>query len=385
MKILVLTTSFPRWRGDWAGSFVLDLAKSLSKRNDVTVLTPNFPGGKKNEKIGKIAVKRFDYFFPKGIQKVIYPDGLPNQVKKSILAKIELPFFFLAFIIHAIKETKNSDFLLCNWSLTGMAAENAKHFTGKKFGVILRGIDMKIIEGKGMLSELFINNLKKSNAVFVVTTEFLNPLKKLGVRNVFYAPNGIEKEIFDIPKKKAKKELGFGKEKIILFVGSLIERKGVKYLIEAMQGINAKLIIVGEGEEREILEKLAKKENVNAAFFGRIEKEKIPLWFSACDIFVLPSLYEGRPNALLEALASGKACIATEINGAKELVRNGHNGILVQPKNSKEINQKIKLLLKNKKLRAKFEKNAKDSVRKNILTWDESAKRYERLIGQIIQ
>ncbi|MFA5357639.1 MAG: glycosyltransferase family 4 protein [archaeon] len=381
MKILVLSTSFPRWKGDYFGVFVLELVKELAKKNSVKVLTPNFPKGKGAEKISGVEVRRFDYFFPRSAQKVIYPDGMPNQLKKSVLAKIEFPFFLGKFAAEAAKMAKTSDIILCNWALTGLIAEKSTDGRAKII-TVLRGSDMQLIEKKGFMSKILLNSLKKADAVCVVTNDFAEPLRKLGIKKVFFTPNGVDEREF-VPTKIARKKLGLGKEKIVLYMGSLIERKGVKYLIEAMKGVDAKLVIGGDGEEINFLKELAKAEGVDAKFLGQVPTDEMPLWISSCDVFVMPSLYEGRSNAVIRALMAGKATVATKIKGTKELIENGKTGYLVETKNPPALRKKIMFLLKNEKIRNRIGSNAKKIVLKKIPTWRESAKKYEKIFKAV--
>ena len=383
MKILSLTTSFPRNKKDHSGIFVLKLLETLSQKNDVTVVAPNFPEGKENEKFGKLKVKRFNYFFPKRFQKVIYPNEILTQLRISFFAKIGLPFFLLFFILKTIKESKNSEIVLCNWVFAGFIALIAGIITRKKYVVVLRGSDMKTIERGGLMSKIFSLVLKKSKAVCAVSKDITNTLKKYGV-DCNFTPNGLEHSKFNLNKKSSRKKLGLKDEIIVLYVGSFIKRKDVSTLLKAMEGVGAKLYLVGEGDEKEALEREATNLGLDVVFVGSKNPKEIKFWYGASDIFVLSSLYEGRPNVLMEAMASGNACIASNIKGSKELIDDGKSGYLFKKKDSKQLNKKINTLVKNKKLREKFGKNAKKNIKQIVPTWKDSAKNYETIISEIL-
>ncbi|MBI5794524.1 glycosyltransferase family 4 protein, partial [Candidatus Uhrbacteria bacterium] len=108
--------------------------------------------------------------------------------------------------------------------------------------------------------------------------------------------------------------------KTICFVGRLEKQKNLHALVEAMQGLGARLIVYGEGSLRESLEQQARGLHVNVEFRGRIANENLPTALNACEIFILPSLYEGNPKVLLEAMACGLPVIGTNVEGIREII-----------------------------------------------------------------
>ncbi|MCK5850204.1 MAG: glycosyltransferase family 4 protein [Kiritimatiellae bacterium] len=385
MKVLYLATSFSRRKGDAVVPFLYELALSLAKLTEVMVITPNSPGSNTEDFWDGFMIKRFNYFVPASSQRVVFPDGIPVQLKKSLLAKIQAPFFILCFLLNTIKASRKADVLLCNWALTGFLAMINRILSRKPYVVIVRGSDLGIMEKGGILGRLFISALKRADAVCAVAINQVTALTKLGVRDVAFVPNGINWSEFGEHKDLLGSELGLGDSKIVLFVGSLIDVKGVRYLIEAMSGINAKLVIVGDGYLLDDLREMARRLSVDTVFLGRISRTEIPKWFAVCDVFVLPSLSEGRPNVLIEALASGKACVASDIPGTRELIQNGENGFLTPPEDSEALKEKIKLLLENGELRGSFEGNAKESIADKVHTWDLCAKSYETILKRVVE
>jgi len=157
-------------------------------------------------------------------------------------------------------------------------------------------------------------------------------------------------------------------EFIIGYVGRLSKEKGIEYLLKAgeilkQQGRHIKIIIIGDGQEREFLECISLqsglKENVIFAGF-LIDVER---WLPAIDVFVLPSLTEGTPLALLEAMLCGIPVVASKVGGVPDIVKSGMNGILVQPGSAQEIADAISLLYDDKDVRLKFGKEAQATVK----------------------
>ena len=95
-KILVTTTTFPRWKNDTTARFVYDLSERLASRYKVLILAPHHKNAKKKEMMGKLEVRRFVYFKPEILQKLCYGGGIIPNMKSSFLAKIQMPFLILS-------------------------------------------------------------------------------------------------------------------------------------------------------------------------------------------------------------------------------------------------------------------------------------------------
>ena len=185
-----------------------------------------------------------------------------------------------------------------------------------------------------------------------------------------------------------KRKLKRGRVKNILFVGRLAEKKGVSYLIKAISLLNkeVRLLIIGDGPLKKDLLSLTNKLNLKnkIEFLGyKTGKEKLKYFFDA-DLLVVPSIVtkigdtEGLPVVIMEGLASGLPIIATDVGGIKEIIKNGYNGLIIKEKNSKEIANKIKLVIENNKFKRRLSINAKKSSRN--YDWGYISKKYADLI-----
>ncbi len=155
--------------------------------------------------------------------------------------------------------------------------------------------------------------------------------------------------------------------KIIFSSGRLDHQKGFDLLIDVavktkVQSLNWQFIIAGEGKLKSELKSMALKNNVTDIVHFIGFTNEIQAHLNASDIFVLPSRYEGMPNALLEAMAAGKANVATNVNGAPELVENGETGFLVESENTTQLYDKLHELLSNEKLCKSMGFKAKERV-----------------------
>ncbi|MCX7837784.1 MAG: glycosyltransferase family 4 protein, partial [candidate division WOR-3 bacterium] len=153
---------------------------------------------------------------------------------------------------------------------------------------------------------------------------------------------------------------------VILFVGRLDKRKGAEIAIKAFNKIyslfsNPKLLIIGKGPEEKRLKKLVKELNIGnlCDFLGYVKREDLPRYYASCDIFVAPALGgEAQGIILLEAMATKKLVIASDIEGYKTVIKDKENGLLFKVNSFEDLSQKILLILENKDLKKKIEENA---------------------------
>jgi len=210
----------------------------------------------------------------------------------------------------------------------------------------------------------------------IVNSEFDRQLaidKKIAPRNkIIKIYNGIDpNEMKFLDREEARKEFSIfnfqfsNNIKLIGTIANLYATKGLEYLAEAAHLINVSgfrfqvsFMIVGEGKERPKLESLIKKYNLENNFFliGRIENAY--KYLKAFDIFVLPSVKEGMPWAILEAMAAEVPIIATQVGAVPEIIQDGKEGLLVPPGNSSAIAEKIKMLIENPALREELSTSA---------------------------
>ena len=178
--------------------------------------------------------------------------------------------------------------------------------------------------------------------------------------------NSFDREKFRKPDRgKARRKLGASEGEVAIgFAGRLSKQKGVLYLVKAgallPKEIDWNMYIFGEGSLRGRLEKRARASGIEsrARFMGAFQNSEEIL--PGLDIFVLPSLWEGLPNVLIEALASRLPVVAVDVGGVKEVVKEGSSGFLVPPANAKDLAEKIEMLVKNKGLREKMGREGRD-------------------------
>lgn len=252
-----------------------------------------------------------------------------------------------------------------------------------------------IIYGRG--SDIYTNyqfkniivklTIKNANAVIALTEDMKKEISKIFQREIFVIPNGIS--IDNYRKNQSNDICHRNNEKIILYVGTLRSIKGIKYLIDAMKIIsqycpNTRLLLVGDGEKRKSLENLVDELDLGQriTFVGRVSNKDVPKYMASSDVFVLPSLSEGFPNVILEAMASGLPIVATKIRGLPEIICEGINGYLVEPKNSGEIAEKIIYLVNNIEVAHSMSENNIRDVKQ--YAWENVVKKLEDVYSECI-
>src|SRR3989344_9149521 len=197
-----------------------------------------------------------------------------------------------------------------------------------------------------------------------------------------HVPNGVDLEKFRQDKKRInqwEQRLQGRNEIRILFVGRVERSKGILDLVEATgrlrQRYKIKLIIVGTGN---LDNELRSRKDPNLVLLGRINDiQDVAAWYHWSDIFALPSYSEGFPNAVMEAMACGKAVVTTPTDGALDLVDDGKTGLLTPIGNTQQLAEKLEMLIKDGSLRKELGKNARKKIEREF-TWDKIVPRIFR-------
>jgi len=251
---------------------------------------------------------------------------------------------------------------------------------------------------RGRAANHFMNRLAKleeetaKNATLVVTISNYSFEKIIQHYNIDSSkirivPNGVDPEKFKPLQDAtvARRQLGLVDEPCVLFVGSLIPRKGLAFLVKAAEKIvkknrETKFMVAGEGPLRSQLEKTLDSKNLSGNFklLGNLKDEMLSATYNCCDVFVLPSIQEGQGIVLLEAQASARPVVAFNIGGVNEAVRDGETGLLVARGNADELAGAVLRLLSDKGLREKMGSAARKFVVENF-TWDLCAQKMLRV------
>ncbi len=358
LSVLVLTTSFPT-NDSSAGVFVWDECRDLVKYGiNVTVVAPHCQNSMRLETKEGLRIVRFKYFIPESMQCVAYGSGIPENLRKNLLAKLQLPMFSIAFLLCALKESRGKQIIHCHWFIAGAIGVLVKILRRKKMVLMMHHAHSP--------TSIFRFILKKTDFLFCNST-YVNEATQaiFKVQNTEVLPVTVDTERFF-----AKEGTHASKSKTeIIAVGRLIPLKGFKYLIEAMsilvndrQLSTLHLKIVGDGPLRKVLSQQIHALNLelNVTLLGSVDHSEMPTLLMAADIFVIPSIVddngetEGLGLVTLEAAACGLPVIGSNVGGIPDVIEDNLNGYLVPPKNPTELADKLQLLINDEALRHKF-------------------------------
>lgn len=304
------------------------------------------------------------YFFSYGNDEKYHK--LFSENVKIVSKPKFVPSLFYSFLIPFIhyRILKNIDILKTNQMDGSWSAVITKKLFRNKL-VIRCGYEwLNFIEisNRPLWKRFFakiVENFSYKNANIIIQTskgaiDFLIKRFEIDSNKIFLIPNYVNIDFFT--PQYVVKEAGR-----IIVVGRLEPQKNLFNLIEAVQGLSVNLVFVGEGSQREDLEIFAKTKGVKVCFMGKLPQSDIVKELSISEIYAIPSIYEGHPKALLEAMSCGLACVGSNIPGINDTIADGQDGIICGT-DVESINHSIKLLICNRELREKIGLNARKKI-----------------------
>ena len=235
----------------------------------------------------------------------------------------------------------------------------------------------------GIYNKVDTYALRLCRSIIAVSEGIKSELVQTGIKEskIAVIPNAVSSPIDDyeflalrhIKRSSLKID---AKDFVVGFLGRLSKEKGLNYLIQALAELAAagepiKLLIVGEGPEKEALEQIVQEKNLGSQVIFAGFQTDIENWLPVLDVFALPSLTEGTPMALLEAMAMEIPVLATAAGGVPKVVTDGVNGLLVPPGNHQNISNGLKMLKNNPELRVRLAREGSDMIKReySIAKW----------------
>ncbi len=397
-KLLVVTSTFPRWQDDTDPPFVYELSRRLTDTFDITVHTPHYPGAKTKEVMEGTKVHRFRYFFTP-FEKLAGSIGILPTLRSNKLYYGLIPFFlfFQFFSLLLLVRKVRPDIIHAHWIIPqGFMAALVKRISGVPVVVTAHGADIFGLQGT-LFKAIKRYTLKKVSMVTVVSEALINALAEIIPPDIQpqIIPMGVDSTIFSPEKKNdlIRKKYAISGP-FLLYVGRLTEKKGVRYLIDAIPGVlqkipDAKLLIVGSGELEEELKEQVISLGLSGQiqFAGSVPNRDLPEYYAAADIFIGPSIAaksgdtEGFGLTFVEAAMSGCLVVASDIGGIRDIIQENETGFLVDPLDTRLLADKIRYALQHEEqLNQMREKSRHRCVEK--YDWKVIAARYVKLFKQ---
>lgn len=349
MRVCVVTTAFPRWPGDGQAVFVWEAVRAIARQGiQVQVVAMHSPETEVREQMDGIEVVRPRYWWPERweLLRKEGPAGIPLAWQKYPLARVQILPFLLVHALTATRIARSCDVVHAQWTLSAAAAYLGKRIHGCPIAVTVQGSDIFQVTRHPLGAWLTREVLRRCDRITALSQALRQTACSIGVDpdRIRIIPNGVDTGYFVPPADGDR-------DKVILYVGTLIERKGVKYLIAAMPGIlqsfpNHRLVLVGDGPEASRLkhqvERLGLGERVS--FVGFLPPDQVRGWMQRARVLVLPSLEEGMGVVLLEALACGTPVVGSQVDGIQEVIT-PDVGHLVPPADSAALSEAIHSVL----------------------------------------
>jgi teichuronic acid biosynthesis glycosyltransferase TuaC len=340
MKILLISYSFPSKRNPHHGIFVKNLMNEMVKQGqEVTVIAP----------LSILSRNREPLFYQEDGISIYRPKFLSLGAARFCGGNVYFvtQFFFNMAVMKIVKQEKVvADIVYSHFLLpSGAAALKAGFFIEAPVFCTLGESSLDVHEDKLSPKKLKHLYAKFDGFIFnsVHTKEFAIEHYGVSEKKCLVVPNGVDKSVF-YPRDKvdARKKLGLPiNERIVIFVGSFIERKGPLRVLEACNQLrnSPKIIFVGSGQQ--------KPDGKNVLFKDTVEHSELPWYLSAADVFALPTLSEGMPNAVLEALACGLPVVTSPIPPNTILLGSDYS-LFCDPLETMSIGSKIAMALELK-------------------------------------
>jgi glycosyltransferase involved in cell wall biosynthesis len=402
LKVCILTTSFPRFKGDFAGIFIYQLSKWLALRGiEIEILAPHDSGIKFFDSQNNIKINRFPYFFPLRYQQLSYGNGLLSNLRNRRISAIQIPSFMIAeflFLLWTIKK-KKIDLIHAHWSLPqGLLAVICKRVFKIPCVTTFHGSDIYGLK-RPIFRSLNRMTIRGSNICTANSSATAQKVREIyGRKDIKIIPMGVNPDIFT--KIRASDDMTVrmdANEEIILFVGRLIDLKGVEYLIRALPRVLqkrplSKILVVGEGPMKESLVALRDRLNLETkiSFEGHVSHDRLSQYFSTARLFVLPSIVnekgetEGLGVVLLEAMACRVPVIGTDVGGIPDIIYDGKTGLLARQKDPQDLGNQMIRLLSDENLRTKIVSNAQDLIQKKF-SWEVIADRFIEIYRDLLE
>jgi glycosyltransferase involved in cell wall biosynthesis len=349
MKIAIVTTNFPRWEGDFRVPFIIDAARAIqAKGHSIRIITPHQPGSKRHEIIEGMEVFRAKYL-PEKLE-VLQKDaaGLPAAWKRGFIYKLAMIPYIAALTWAVARYARGCDIIHANFSLAGFSSAITQPFHHLPYVVTIHGSDIFKTVHKPLLKIPVKTALKKSGFIIAVSQALAEGAASVGISQdkIQVIPTGIDIQKFPLGTPDKRKNT-------VLYVGSLIARKSVITLLQAMdilrdQYPDLKLQIVGEGDLRPSLEEFSHQHTLQdrVAFLGPLSQSKVSQLMREAKLFILPSTEEGQGAVLVEAMASGTPCIGSDAGGIPTVIT-PETGLIFPAGNSNALAQAVSQFLED--------------------------------------
>ncbi len=373
-KVLFLTQSFIRFKGDITSHFLFTLAKEiLGAGYDVGAVVPHQKGLKDFEKIDGLPVYRFRYMLP-SLENLAYTGNMREIVRKNLFNRVIFLSFLYFYFLKTYKVSKKfgSQIVHAHWWVpSGLVGWLVSCLLHKPLLITTHGTDIRLITNSRLSSFLAKIVFRKARYITVVSNFLKEKLLSeldLPEEKVLVIPMPVNTE------KIRAFPVGQGKSgKIILCVARYTKQKKLNILLEALSllrdwSVGFETILIGEGPEKDELVRLIKTLSLEEKIklVGLISQEELNKYYNLSDVVVLPSVDEGFGLVLVEAGLCKKPVIGARSGGITDIIEDGVTGFLVPPEDKLALAEAMRKILLDDELAGRLGQNAYQQVWKRF-------------------
>jgi len=394
-RLLVLSSTYPRFRDDPEPAFVHELSRRLTPDFDVYVLCPHAPGTLASEQMDGVQIRRFRYA-PERLETLVQGGGIVNNLKHQPWKWLLVVPFMAALTWHTARLIRHlkPDVVHAHWIVPqGLALLLARPLVQRlpPFVLTSHGGDLFGLRG-AIATRLKRWVLGKADATTVVSRPMAAIATSLGAdpRRLAIIPMGVDFHERFTPGAIRDRTPGE-----ILFVGRLVEKKGLRYLVEAMPRViarvpHAHLTIAGYGPEETALRQLVATQGVGdkVTFLGALPQHTLPDLYRRAAVFVAPFVradsgdQEGLPVALTEAIACGCPAVVGDLPALDDLLEPSDANLRVSPRDSSALAAAVITVLRDPGASARRASALRARLAER-LDWDVIARRYAGLLADL--
>jgi glycosyltransferase involved in cell wall biosynthesis len=403
VRILTVTTSFPKFEGDTTAPFIESITRELASRgHELTVVLPA-RSDLNPAPIERVRFRPYRYAPSPSLEVFGYAGALRADVALRGATYAVLPLAVLSGLrsLRAELGRENYDVVHAHWVVpSGAMAALALGRSGPPLVVSLHGSDVFLSE-KSRAARLGARKaFRRAARITACSRDLSERSLPLGAKSPpEVIPYGVAPEIFHPDPaggRDLRRELALPRDAFVLFAaGRLVHKKGFEYLLEAAgelsrRGRDIELVIAGKGDLEEELRSRARGAGISLRLVGNIARGALPRYFAMADAVVVPSVkdaagnVDGLPNVLLEAMASAKAIVATNVAGIPETLRAGEDGLLVPEKDPAGIADAVEELMRSDELRTRLGRAARRRVEKD-LSWKNAGEKFESVLRSVAE
>ena len=405
VRILTVTTSFPKFEGDTTAPFIESITRELASRgHELTVVLPA-RSDLKPAPIEGVRFQPYRYAPSESLEVFGYAEALRADVALRGTTVAVLPLAILSGLRSLRKELRRGsyDVVHAHWVVpSGAMAALALGSTGPPLVVSLHGSDVFLSE-RSRLARLGAKKaFRRAAAVTACSRDLSERSMALGARRTpEVIPYGVASDRFRPDAgggRDRRRQLSIPESAFVLFAaGRLVLKKGFEYLVDAagelsLRGRDVELVIAGKGDLAEELARRAGALGIASRLklVGNVERNALPAYYAMADAVVVPSVrdaagnVDGLPNVLLEAMASSRAVVATNVAGIPEALRAGEDGLIVPEKDPKAIADAVEELMGSEELRGRLGRAARKRVEED-LSWKNAGERFESVLRSVAE